>query len=223
MDNLNSKTPSVAIVDYGMGNLFSVQAACAAAGLDATITAAPGDLDRADGVILPGVGAFGEAMRRLREQRMDAAVRGFVERGRPFLAICLGLQLLFDTSEEFGSSEGLRILSGRVVRFPAEGVGKVPEIGWNRIQLASPRLASDWAVPALAGIHSGEYFYFVHSYFVEPLDRTHIATTTQYGHVLYASSVTWRNVFACQFHPERSGPAGLRIYRNFAETLRRRG
>lgn len=154
---------------------------------------------------------------------MDVAIREFVAGGRPFMGICLGLQLLFDTSEEFGSSRGLGILGGRVVRFPLDrSAGKVPSVGWNEIRFA-PQVSSNWPVAPLSGIPDGESFYFVHSYFVQPADASVVLTNTTYGAVEYASSVSRDNVFACQFHPERSGPAGLRIYQNFADSVRRSG
>jgi imidazole glycerol-phosphate synthase subunit HisH len=213
-----------AIVDYGMGNLFSVQSACAEAGLDAVITAQPEEIARARALILPGVGAFGEAMRRLREHGLDDALREFAGSGKPFFSICLGMQLLFDESEEFGASKGLGLLRGRVVRLPGRQPGvayKVPSIGWNSIRLARDTGRCGWSEAPLAGIPADEHFYFVHSYYVRPDDPGVVHTTTRYAGIEYVSSLARDNLFACQFHPERSGSAGLRIYRNLAATLRR--
>lgn len=214
----------VAIVDYGMGNLFSVEAACAQAGLKAMITADAAGIERAASIILPGVGAFGEAMRRLREQGLDDVLRAYAGSGRPFFSICLGMQLLFDESDEFGSSPGLGLLPGRVVRFEREGADgaryKIPAIGWNQVRLAREARGPNWPVPPLAGLSEGEHFYFVHSYYVRPEDPRLALTSTRYAGVDYVSSLARDNIFACQFHPERSGRAGLRIYHNLAATIR---
>ena len=215
----------VAIVDYGMGNLFSVEAACAHWGMRAVITSDPDEIENATTVILPGVGAFSEAMRRLSEKSLDEALRRFARSGRPFFAICLGMQLLFNESEEFGLSPGLSLLPGRVVRFPGHdetGASvKVPAIGWNQVRLLEGDRRSDWRIPPMASIGDAEYFYFVHSYYVQPEDPGLVLTRTRYAGVDYASSLAHQNIFACQFHPERSGPAGLQIYRNLAATIRR--
>ena len=216
----------VAIVDYGMGNLFSVEAACAQAGLRAVISSEPNEIEDAASVILPGVGAFGEAMRRLREKSLDEVLCRYVRSGNALFAICLGMQLLFDESEEFGSSLGLGLVPGRVVRLPAQdqagSVYKVPAIGWNQVRMSPPgNRGPDWHAPPLAGIGDGEYFYFVHSYYVQPGDPGLVLTWTRYAGVDYASSLAHQNIFACQFHPERSGRAGLQIYRNLAATIRR--
>jgi len=215
----------VAIVDYGMGNLFSVQAACGAAGLNAIVTAEPDEIGQAAAVILPGVGAFAEAMKRLQAQSLDNVLRQYVSGGRPFFSICLGMQLLFSESEEFGQASGLGLLHGRVLRFPTsdhEGAKyKVPAMGWNTVRLQTERGLSDWSEAPLAGVAEGEHFYFVHSYYVEPADPGIVLTTTRYAGVEYVSSLSKGNIFACQFHPERSGRTGLRLYRNLAATIRR--
>jgi glutamine amidotransferase len=221
------RPPDVAIVDYGMGNLYSIESACAAVGLTAVVTAEPEVLTAAPALILPGVGAFGEAMRRLGDSGLDELLRRSVGPRRPVLAICLGMQLLFEESEEFGDTRGLGLLPGRVVRFPPaqpgdeRGAGhKVPAIGWSAVSMAAPAERTGWAVSPLTGIPDGEHFYFIHSYYVRPDDPGIVATRTTYAGVEFASSLVYQNVFACQFHPERSGPAGLQIYRNLAAALR---
>jgi glutamine amidotransferase len=202
--------PRIAIVDYGMGNLRSVQKAFAQVGVPAEVTRDPAAIERAAGVVLPGVGAFGACMDNLRAYGLTAVVRRVVERGRPFLGICLGLQLLFEESEEFGPVQGLGLLAGRVVRLraPADDPGfRIPHMGWNQIQKRKHP-------PALAGVDDGAFVYFVHSYVVEPRDSALIATVTDYGGE-FVSSVARANLFACQFHPEKSQRIGLRILANF--------
>lgn len=216
-------SPTIAIVDCGMGNLFSVEAACRHVGLDARVTDDPSLVRGADGVVLPGVGAFGEAMQRLGQSGLDVAVSDVVAGGRPFLAVCLGLQLLFESSEEFGASSGLGILAGQVVKFPTEADGvrlKVPAVGWLQAERVPRTGETSWNVHPFTGLSAAEYFYFVHSFYVKPSDLSNVATRTTYSGITYVSSLMHRNIFACQFHPERSGAAGLQIYRNFADSLR---
>lgn len=197
----------IAIVDYGMGNLRSVQRAFAAAGHPATVTSSPADVEQAERLVVPGVGAFGDAMAELARRGLDAPVRSALRRGKPFLGICLGLQVLFEESEEFGRHAGLGVLGGRVVRFPA-GELRVPHLGWNQVR----RLRDH---PVLAGIEDGTYFYFVHSYHVAPSDPSVVATVTDYGGE-FVSAVASGGIFACQFHPEKSQAAGLTLLANFA-------
>lgn len=219
-----SENPSkrVAIIDYQMGNLFSVEHACAAVGLEPIITSDPGAILSASAAILPGVGAFGEAMENIRRLDLTDPIRDVIASGRPFLGVCLGLQILFSESEEFGSHKGLGIIPGLVRRFSNLGRGgesvKVPQIGWNRI--APPAGASSaWDGGPLAGIPSGAYMYFVHSYFVTP-DRSEDAqSVTTYGGMEYCSSIRRQNLFATQFHPEKSAHQGLSIYRKWAEAI----
>jgi len=214
--------PHVAIVDYGLGNLFSVQRACEHAGLSASITPDPERVRRADGVVLPGVGAFGDAMDTLRRRGLVQALREASASQKPLMGVCLGIQLLMSESSEFGRHEGLGILKGRVVRFegPREGerILKVPQVCWNEVR-ARPGVS--WAGTPLEGLNDGEHLYFVHSFFVQPEDASVILTTTRYGHVEFCSSVLRGNLFACQFHPERSGPTGLAVYRNWAAIVKR--
>ncbi|MBI3318261.1 MAG: imidazole glycerol phosphate synthase subunit HisH [Candidatus Omnitrophica bacterium] len=211
------KGTEVAIVDYGMGNLFSVQLACEQAGLKAEITSSPKELDRADAVILPGVGAFGAAMETLKQLHLTQALERAASSGKPLFGICLGMQLFMSRSLEFGTHEGLNLIPGEVVSLqPAERPGrrlKVPEVGWNRIFPAGSR---NWNGTFLEGLAHGEYQYFVHSFVCRPEDPEALLAKTAYGPEEFCSCVQWKNLFACQFHPERSGPAGLRIYKNWA-------
>ena len=196
----------IAIVDYGRGNLRSVQKAFEFLGYRALVTSDPDAILKAEKLVLPGVGAFGDCMDNLKDRGLDVAVREFVASGKPFLGICLGLQLLFTYSEEFGPVEGLNLVRGRVVRFPA-GL-KVPHMGWNQIEI-------ERRCPLLEGIGSGEYFYFVHSYYVVPEDDSVVVARTEYG-VPFVSMINMDNIYATQFHPEKSQKAGLRLLDNFA-------
>jgi glutamine amidotransferase len=199
----------IAIVDYGVGNLRSVQKGLERVGATAVVTSEPGELDSAQGVILPGVGAFGDAMANLRQRELLAPVLRQVEAGKPLLGICLGMQLLFEESEEMGRHPGLGLLRGRVVRFP-DGELKVPHIGWN--QLHSPRGA------VLAGIKDGAYAYFVHSYYVQPEQPSDVLATTDYG-VEFAAVVGQGRIWGAQFHPEKSQEVGLQLLQNFARLV----
>jgi glutamine amidotransferase len=193
-----------------MGNLRSVQKALERVGASAEITRDPAVIARAPGAVLPGVGAFGMCMENLRRFGLVDPVREFVASGRPFLGICVGMQILFDESEEFGRVPGLGILGGRVVRFapdPGDGL-KVPQIGWNTLGVRR-------RAPHLAGIPDDAYVYFVHSYYAVPADAAVVAATTEYG-TTFASAVWQENVFATQFHPEKSQAVGLRLLANFA-------
>jgi glutamine amidotransferase len=205
--------PSIAIIDYGMGNLRSVQKGFERVGCAATVTRDAAEIERAPGVVLPGVGAFGACMDNLRTYGLVDTVRRVVERETPFLGICLGLQLLFDESEEFGPVAGLGILRGRCVRFrPRDDADyRIPHMGWNQIRRRQQPAA-------LAGIDDGSFVYFVHSYYVEPSDPALIATTTEYGGE-FVSAIARDNLFACQFHPEKSQRIGLRILANFGASV----
>jgi len=214
--------PLVAIVDYGLGNLFSVEQACTFVGLNSIITNSRKDILNADAVILPGVGAYGDAMLTLHRLDLVHVLRDIVETATPLFGICLGLQLLMTESYEFGCHKGLGIIEGPVVRFDApEEKGrllKVPQIGWNRIY--QPTHGAQWGGTFLEKVNNGEYMYFVHSYTVQPQDSNLIFATSRYGHIEFCSSIQSGNVFACQFHPERSGQAGLNVYHNFAAHLK---
>jgi len=207
--------PPIAIIDYGMGNLRSVHKGFAQVGVPAEVTRDAAAIARAPGVVLPGVGAFGACMDNLRAYGLVDVVRRVIERGTPFLGICLGLQLLFEESEEFGPVQGLGVLRGRCVRFAANGNPdfRVPHMGWNQIRRRQ-------TPPALAGVEDGAFVYFVHSYYVEPRDPALIATLTDYGGE-FVSAVARDNLFACQFHPEKSQRIGLRILQNFGSAVSR--
>lgn len=206
----------VGIIDYGMGNLRNVQKAFEHIGIPARISASPATLGAADGLVLPGVGAFGDAMRNLRAASLVAPIRERVAAGVPFLGICLGMQLLFDHSAEMGQHEGLGILPGQVVRF--SGDLKVPHIGWNQLDVAPDRSQD----PILRGIPDHSYAYFVHSYHVVPAEPACVVTTTSYG-IDFVSMVGLDNVYGAQFHPEKSQEVGLGLLRNFAATVERAG
>ncbi len=218
--------PRVAIVDHGLGNLYSVKHACAQVGLNATITAAKADLLAAEAVILPGVGAFGDAMETLTKLDLVSVLRDIAAASRPLVGVCLGLQLLMTESYEFGRHRGLGIVDGPVVRFqqPRENgrLLKVPQIGWNRIRRA-PAEADPWAGTLLEGVPEAAHMYFVHSYHVQPQDPRVVLSYSRYGDVEFCSSLQIGNVFACQFHPERSGPVGLSIYRRLTRQLAPQG
>jgi glutamine amidotransferase len=199
----------IAIVDYGVGNLRSVQKALERVGAEAVVSGDPGTLDAARGVVLPGVGAFGDGMAHLRARELVQPVLRQVEAGKPLLGICLGMQLLFEESEEMGQHTGLGLLPGRVVRFP-EGDLKVPHIGWNQLQVRDD--------PLLAGIGDGSYAYFVHSYYVAPAQGQDVLATTEYG-IQFAAVVGRARVWGAQFHPEKSQEVGLRLLQNFTQLV----
>jgi len=199
------------IVDYDMGNLRSVQKAVERVGFSAEISGDPAAVRRADKLILPGVGAFADAMNALTQKGLVAPIKDYIASGSPFLGICLGLQLLFDESFEDGRHSGLGVLPGTVVKFDPRPPGgphlKVPHMGWNRINIRRQ-------APVLDGVPHGAHMYFVHSYYVRPADPRVIAAETDYGGPF--TSMVWRdNLFATQFHPEKSQAAGLRMLSNF--------
>ena len=202
---------SIAIIDYGMGNLRSVQKGIERVGFAAEVTRDVTRIEAAAGVVLPGVGAFGACMENLRTYGLIDSVRRVIERGTPFLGICLGMQLLFEESEEFGPVRGLGIFPGRVVRFAEQPELKVPHMGWNRI-----RKQQD--LPHLRGIDDGAFVYFVHSYYVAPADASLTATSTDYG-IEFTSAIARDNVFATQYHPEKSQAVGLKILENFGRLV----
>jgi glutamine amidotransferase len=202
----------IAIIDYGMGNLRSVQKGLENVGHDAFITRDPDKVVQAGGVVLPGVGAFADAMKNLKASGMDQAVLKAVADGKPFLGICLGQQLLFEVSEEWGLTEGLGIFAGRVRRFPECDL-KVPHMGWNKVEIRKDN-------PLLDGIPDKSAFYFVHSYHVEPIDQEVIIGTTEYG-VRFSSFVGRDKIFGIQFHPEKSSALGLKILDNFGRLVKK--
>jgi len=199
----------IAIVDYGMGNLRSVEKALQRVGAKTLVTGKPEKVLAAEGLVLPGVGAFKDCMGNLREYGLVEPIYEFIQSGRPFLGICLGLQLLFTESEEFGIYKGLDIIKGKVVRFPQNSGLKIPHMGWNTIKIKKK-------IPLLQDIKDESYFYFVHSYYVIPEEESIVATTTNYG-IEFVSSIYQNNIFACQFHPEKSQELGLRVLKRFRE------
>jgi len=197
----------IAIVDYGMGNLRSVQKGFERVGFQAEVTREVSKIASARGIVLPGVGAFQACMENLRRFELIETIQRVVREQKPFLGICLGFQLLFAESEEFGLQKGLDLFPGRVVGFHAGNGLKVPHMGWNRIEIKQN-------TPFLDGLSSGDYVYFVHSFYVVPEDSSLVATTTDYGSP-FVSSIATEHLFACQFHPEKSQELGLRILANF--------
>lgn len=210
----------LALLDYGAGNIRSVEKALLAAGADVHRTSTPSGMEGARGVVLPGVGAFDDCMNAMQRQALSDAVRAWIAEGRPFLGICVGYQALFERSEESNSCAlGLGVFQGPVVRFQstaAEPHLKIPQIGWNQIELRRPDC------PLFRGIPDRSYFYFVHSYYPRPVDENIVATWTDYGG-RFASSAWRENVFATQFHPEKSQGNGLRLLRNFVDLAESRG
>jgi len=200
----------IVIVDYGMGNLRSVQKAFEKVGVDATISSDPSIFESAKALVVPGQGSFPEAVHRMNEKQLMTPLREWIRNDRPFLGICVGLQLLFETSEEGESVEGLSAFSGKVVKFPPGG--KIPQMGWNTVE----KTESGKDCPLLEGISSGSYFYFVHSYYVVPDDISITAAKTNYI-VDYVSMIWKGNLYAMQFHPEKSQDHGLKIIRNFCD------
>ena len=199
----------IALLDYGSGNLRSVEKALKKAGADVRVTQTPTGLDGARGLVLPGVGAFDDCVNAMGRQQLLAAVRDWIQADRPFLGICVGYQALFESSAEFNScAAGLGVFAGKVVRFPQRDGFKVPQIGWNQIDFARPDC------PLYQGVPDGSHVYFVHSFFPQPVDESIIATRTTYGES-FASSVWRGNVFATQFHPEKSQAVGLKLLENF--------
>ena len=199
----------VAIIDYDAGNIKSVENAVRFLGHEVKVTADAGEILSADHIILPGVGAFGDAMQRLRAADLEGTIRQAVEAGKPFLGICLGLQLIFEESEESPGVKGLALLPGRIKRIPDGDGRKVPQIGWN--DLSFPRQSR-----LFEGVPEGSYVYFVHSYYLEAGDPADVAARTEYG-VRIDAAVEHGNLFACQFHPEKSELIGMQILRNFLE------
>jgi len=199
----------IALLDYGSGNLRSVHKALFKAGANVRIARSPAEMKGARAVVLPGVGAFDDCINALRKQELLEASREFIKSGKPFLGICVGYQALFEKSEEFNScAAGLGVFAGKVVRFSERSGLKIPQIGWNQLEIVKSEC------PLYCGVASGSYVYFVHSFFPKPTDESIVATRTEYGET-FASSVWRDNVFATQFHPEKSQKVGLQLLRNF--------
>lgn len=202
----------IAIIDYQLSNLFSVKHAFDYLKINSEITSDKSTLSRIDAAILPGVGAFGDAMDNLKKLNLIDPIKEFIKSGKPFMGVCLGMQLLFSESEEFGIHQGLNIVKGKVKKFSdADRLIKVPQIGWNQILKAG----NVWNNSPLKSIKSGEFMYFVHSYYVVPEEKSVILSETIYEDISYCSSMLAGNVFATQFHPEKSGQEGIKIYQDW--------
>ena len=204
----------IAIIDYGAGNLQSVEKALRHLGCQCQITADPGELAAAQAAVLPGVGAFGDAMGQLRARELEEPIRQFVSSGKPFLGICLGLQILFEESEESPGVKGLGLLRGKVLRLPKESGLKIPHIGWNSLSVGKPG-------GLFAGVEGEPYVYFVHSYYLRAEEDV-VTATAEYGTTIHAA-VQKGNLLACQFHPEKSGQVGLSLLENFKAMAERGG
>lgn len=214
----------VAIVDYGLGNLFSVQQAFAYIGITARITSSRQEILAADAVVLPGVGAFGDAMAALHRLDLVQPLRDLAASPTPLIGICLGMQMLMSESEEFGRHPGLGIIEGPVVRFqdPKGRDGrilKVPQVGWNRLWRPRGTTAPFWQDTPLCSTRDGEFMYFVHSYYAKPVDPAAVLAWSRYGDITFCSAVARGSTFGLQCHPERSGPAGLQVYREVANLI----
>ncbi|MEW6674819.1 MAG: imidazole glycerol phosphate synthase subunit HisH [Nitrospirota bacterium] len=206
----------IAIVDYGMGNLRSVEKGFQKVGVDVKVTSNHRDIDDADGIVLPGVGAFRDCMENLTDMSLTEPIVRAIQKGKPYLGICLGLQVLFTESEEFGVCKGLNILSGKVVKFrfkDTERRLKIPHMGWNTVKILR-------RPPIFGGIQDEAFFYFVHSFYVLPDDNDVVATTTEYG-ITFTSMVWKENIFATQFHPEKSQELGLKVLKGFGDFVKK--
>lgn len=211
------KTPKVTVVDYGMGNLLSVCRALEQCGAEVLLTASPPAVDGAERLVLPGVGAFADGMAELSRGGFVGPIRNFARTGRPFLGICLGMQMMLDGSEEFGAHEGLGLIPGNVVAIPPTGTDgkahKIPHIGWNA--LLPPTPSTDWGGTILGGIAPGTEVYFVHSFTAVPASPVHRLADCDYDGRSISAAVKSGAMYGCQFHPEKSGEAGLRILKSF--------
>jgi len=203
--------PKIVIVDYGMGNLRNVQKGFEKIGLEARLTRNKKEIGKASAIVLPGVGAFKDCMENLEKYGLVDPLLRSIEKGKPYLGICLGLQILFSESEEFGTCKGLDLIRGKVVKFKPDPEHKVPHMGWNTIE-------KEQEVPMLQGVDSGDFFYFVHSYYVVPEEARWVSTFTTYGEP-FVSSIWKENLFATQFHPEKSQRKGLTILENFVRSI----
>lgn len=199
----------IAVIDYDAGNILSVQKALDYLGEDNILTRDKDELLKADKVILPGVGSFGDAMEKIRKYDLESVIKTIVENGTPFLGICLGLQLIFEESEESQGVKGLSLIPGKIKHIPDGEFKKIPHMGWN--SLSFPKKGK-----LFEGIDEGEYVYFVHSYYLDAANKDIVVAQTEYNTVIDAS-VEYNNIFACQFHPEKSSKVGLKILKNFIE------
>lgn len=233
MNSTNKPDSNVVIIDYGLGNLFSIKRACETVGLSPIITSSKNDIAEAKAIILPGVGAFGNAMASLNKLDLVEIIQNICISDKPVIAICLGMQLLMSDSSEHGYYKGLNIVNGKVKRLDDQNGDidcerlKVPHIGWSEIQFSKRTfetndrylISSTWPIHPFSDIRDGEHMYFVHSYIAAPTDSEITSSNTTFGVSSFCSSFIHKNIFACQFHPEKSGQAGLQIYKNFADTI----
>jgi imidazole glycerol-phosphate synthase subunit HisH len=211
-----NKQHRIAIIDYKMSNMFSLKNTLDFLGADSVVTADYRDIESADGVILPGVGAFPEAVKHIANLGLEGSIKDYIGSGKPFMGICLGLQLLFSTSEEYGYTDGLGIIEGTVESFSKhEGIARIPHTGWNRIRKRKNIEPGVVTYDPLKEVSDGEHFYFVHSFYVVPDRESDIYTLTEYSGLEFCSSILRDNLFACQFHPEKSGAKGLHILTGF--------
>lgn len=201
----------IAIVDYKLSNMFSVKNALDYLGVNSNITSDKNIVAESDAVIIPGVGAFGDAMENLKQFGLIPVIKEHINKGKPFMGVCLGMQLIFSESEEFGTHQGLNLIPGKVRKFSGKKEIKVPQIGWNQI-FNGPNLTL-WKNSPLRNIKDREFMYFVHSFYVSPDDKNMVLSETDYEGIVYCSAVFYKNIFATQFHPEKSGKEGIKIYK----------
>jgi len=203
----------IAVIDYDVGNVRSILSAFDNQGVHALLTNDKKKILESDGVILPGVGAFKHGMDNLNKYGLVGTIKEYIETGKPFMGICLGMQMLFEESEEFGNTMGLGLISGKVIKLPTKDIDneKLPHVSWNELNSKS----TQWADTILEGIEEGSDMYFVHSFVAQPKDSNNILSTTEYSNYNFCSSVKKNNIYGCQFHPEKSGKTGLKIIKNF--------
>lgn len=219
----DKRSINIAVVDYGLGNLFSIKHACNYSGMDAIVTNDKKIIINSDAVILPGVGAFGDAMNALSKLDLISPIKDFASSGNPLIGICLGLQLLFTESQEFGINKGLDIINGEVIHLNQNGDNKklkVPLVGWNQIFSGDDNNPTNWENTFLSGLNNYTYMYFVHSFCVRPENDDDILAYSNFGITKFCSCIQKENIFACQFHPERSGIDGLSVYNNIFAQLK---
>ncbi len=202
----------IALIDYDAGNLFSVERALKAVKADYKLTDKPQDIIQADKIIIPGVGAFAVGMENLAKRGLIKPIQTAVQKGKPILGICLGMQLLMQTGKEFGNHKGLNLIEGEVNIIKTKA--KLPQIGWNKVKILN------YKSPLLQGVKTHEYFYFVHSFVIRPINKAMIAATTDYGRDEFCSVISYNHLYGTQFHPEKSSQAGIKIYQNFVRQVR---